>query len=125
MRDLVEQTKGVRSSKYHRGYLKAPLAKYRGSLPRRLRAQAPDIIKMLGVKPIFDELADRIETGVGSADTRIMREILRRLNKSDAPAANGHKFNIAAENFYWDSMRARHRDQALAFFANDARCAAS
>ena len=121
MREIVAQTEGVRASKFHAGYVKVPLTNYRSALIRYLRAQAPDLIELLGVDTALTDLTDRVENGERSAATRMTGEILERLNVSDPLAVKGRDFNIAAENYYRETLRGRHVEQAFSFLTEDAR----
>ena len=122
LRDILEQTHGVRASRRYPGYLRVRIPGYRRALLRVLRTDAADLVEALGLQSTLDDLALRLESPEdGSAAGRLTRGILCKAGSRSALAMEARDFNLSAESYYRDDLRRQHMAEALGLLAEDLR----
>ena len=113
MTSVLAHTQGIRPSHRYPGYRRVKTDEYRCGLLRFIRAEAPDLVEMLGVGQVLDELEDRLRNPEGRASHRLLRGILAEVGARDPLKVEARTFNLAAERFYRGRLRRQQIDEAL------------
>ncbi|HEX4953695.1 MAG TPA: hypothetical protein VF017_09920 [Thermoanaerobaculia bacterium] len=116
LREVIERTSGVRSSRRYPGWLRVELAALQRALVAKLEREAADLTEALGARGTLADLRDRLSGRVPGAADRLVAGILGGPRRSpfELPAAD---FNLAAERFYREDLRRRQLAEAAQLVA--------
>ncbi|MCP5353072.1 MAG: hypothetical protein H6926_07805 [Chromatiales bacterium] len=115
---LLEDTRKTRPSHRYRKYAKVYLDDYREGLLRFIEREAADLIAAFGMRPVIDDLRERLHGGVEQELDRSVRE---SLGITDSLRADGRAYNRRAERLYRETFRTRHHEEALNQVADELR----
>ena len=119
---IIEKTRDVRPSRRYPGYVRVQVSEYRLSLLQLLRADACDLIEMMGLEETLADLELRLtEPESHSAAGKLTRGILGELNASVPMRVRADDFNRGAERYYRGGLRQRHMEEGLAILEQDFR----
>lgn len=123
---ILRRTERVRSSRRYPGYFRVYHRDYCKALLRVLREDGADLIEMFGFADLLDNLEQRIDDPRGqSAAGRLVREISGEAKGRGLKMA-ADEFNRKAEDYYRETLRKKHIEQAWQFLQEDvARMTAS
>ena len=114
MAHILARTRRIRPSHRYPETLRVYNHEFRKALVETLRADAPELIEMMGLTETLDDLSRRIDAPAQfAAADRLTRSILEQTGASHPLALSGENFNTAAERYYRESLRERHIREAL------------
>jgi hypothetical protein len=117
MVDILRLARNTRSSRRYPGYARIIGSEYHRALLRLLRQDSADIIDLLQIKPVVEELEQRIEAPHQYAvDRRLTRRILETKGTDDPMKVRGPEFNQDAERYYRRQLRRQHIQEAFVHF---------
>jgi hypothetical protein len=117
MAQILNLARNSRSSRRYPGYVRIIGSEYHRALLRLLRQDAADLIDLLQIKPVVEELEQRIEAPrQHSVDRRLTRRILEAQGTDDPMKVRGPEFNQAAELYYRRQLRRQHIREAFVHF---------
>jgi hypothetical protein len=119
---IIGDTREVRPSRRYPGYLRVKVSEYRLALLRLLRAEAADLIEMMGLEETIWDLELRlVDPDNRSAAAKLSKGILGELNATDPMRVNADDFNRGAERYYRGGLRRRHMEEGIAILEEDFR----
>ena len=114
MARILARTQRTRPSHRYHGTIRVYNQEFRKALVETLRADAPDLIEMMGLTETLADLSRRIESPKSfAAADRLTRSILDQAGAPTPLALSGDAFNTAAERYYRESLRERQIREAL------------
>jgi hypothetical protein len=121
LRKILAVTRGTRSSRRYRGYVRVKVHEYQLALLRTLRADAADLVEMHGLEGTLADLERRVrEPETCSAAGKLTRAILDEAGGARSPFdLPADDFNAAAERHYRHTLRHRMLDEGVRAFARD------
>ncbi|MDO3376630.1 hypothetical protein [Geoalkalibacter halelectricus] len=120
LRRVISLADHTRTSRRYPGYLRLPVADYQRALIRLLRLEGADLIEDFGLSFCLEELEGRIEqAGTRSAAGRLTHGILDGLGARDPLEVRARDFNLAAEQYYRESLRVAHLHEGFHWFCED------
>ena len=120
MEFILKRTRNTRPSRRYQGYIRVYNLAFRKALVEILRTDAADLVEMMGLGETLADLYRRIETPAAcAAADRLTRAILEEANADHPMKLSGGDFNMAAEKYYRETLRARHIREALDFLEED------
>jgi hypothetical protein len=109
LKRIIEKTQMVRSSRRYNGYNRIYNIEYRRALLDIIRADAADIIEMLGMRESIRDLEYRInEPDNFAASGKLTRGILNQINAKSPMNLPAGIFNLAAEKYYRTVLHKQH-----------------
>jgi len=122
MTQILRLARNTRSSRRYAGYVRITGIEYHRALLRLLRRDAADLIDLLRLKPVVEDLEQRIEAPCRHAvDRRLTRGILEARGTDDPMKVRGPEFNRCAENYYRGQLRRQHIQEAFIHFRKAAK----
>ena len=119
IRRILKKTRRTRSSRRYPGYLRIYVKEYQLALLQIIREDVADLIELFKLKDTLSELESRLqEPHVQAAFGRINRQIL----EGKAPHAMqmiALEYNQSAENFYRNTLKKKHLEEALTILEKD------
>jgi len=117
MTKIVNKAHNTRPSRRYSGYVRITGIEYRRALLRLLREDASDLIELMQLKPVIDNLQQRIDAPEQHAvDRRLTRRILESKDEVDPLKVRGQEFNRSAEVYYRQDLRQGHIKEAFTHF---------
>jgi hypothetical protein len=122
MTKLLAATKKTRPSRRYPGYVRVKLADYCRALLRTIEDDAGDLIESLGLRETLDLLRLRLDDPQHyAASGKLTAGILGEVGATSPMKLSGSEFNLAAEDYYRETLRKRHMDEALRSLLDDLR----
>jgi hypothetical protein len=120
MKRILKRTRRTRSSHRYQGYIRVYNHEFRIALMDILKADAAELIEMMGMSETMADLARRMTSPETYAVAdRLTRSILDEADAEHPMKLTGKDFNTAAEEYYRSSLRERHIREALNFLEQD------
>lgn len=119
LRAVLGHTRDIRSSRRYPGYQRVRTDEYRLGLLRFIRAEAADLVELLGAGAVLDDLEHRIHEPRSRASHRLLGAILSDLGARDVLKVEARTFNLAAERYYRGRLRREQTDEALDLLAEE------
>ncbi len=117
---ILKRTRGVRQSGRYPGYLRVQTADYQRALVDTITRDGAALIEMLGLRETLVELRVRLDPSREcSAFEKLTRGIMGARRGASPLNVRAQDFNLAAEDFYREQLRAKHLDEALDLLADD------
>lgn len=113
LKAVLAHTEGSRASRRYPGYARVSTDAYRCGLLRLIRAEAPDLVEMLGMNDTLAELEQRLRDPAQRASHRLLGGILGEAGARDPLEVEARAFNLAAERYYRGHLRRQQLDEAL------------
>lgn len=121
MKILARTTKS-RPSRRHTGYLRVKLPDYCRALVDTLEEDAADLIEALELRDTMNLLRGRLnDPGQYAASGKLTAGILKEAGARSPMNLSGDEFNLAAEDYYRETLRKRHLNEALTSLLEDLR----
>ena len=112
----------MRQSHRYPGYWRVQTADYQLALIDTIARDGCDLIEAMKLRDTLLDLRARIEqSNEYSALGKLTRGILRNCRRTSPLDARAQEFNLAAEQYYREELRAKHLDEALDFLEEDLR----
>lgn len=106
--ELVKKTRYLRYSRRYRGYLRVLTSEYLKVLYNTITEECAEIIELMNIRNEIDELKSRLENPrKNSALGKITNAILADLGTRNPLKSSAREFNLAAENYYRNTLRHR------------------
>ena len=122
LRRILKRTRHVRASRRYPGYLRVMTQEYRRALLALLFDDGADLVEALGLSETLRELSLRLEApDHHGAAGRLTRGILNELGAADPLRVPAREFNLAAEQYYRETLRRRQFAQGIDLLGEDLR----
>jgi hypothetical protein len=122
LRRILKRTRKVRSSSRYPGYLRVPTYEYRRALLALLLEDGADLVEALGLAETLRDLSLRLEApDRHGAAGRLTRGILEELGAADPLRVPAREFNLAAEQYYLETLRRRQFAEGIVLLEEDLR----
>jgi hypothetical protein len=122
MTKILGATKKTRPSRRYPGYVRVKLADYRRALVHTIEEDAADVVESLGLRETLDLLRLRLDDPQHyAASGKLTAGILGEVGATSPMKLSGTEFNLAAEDYYRETLRKRHLDEALQSLLDDLR----
>ncbi len=121
MAKILSKAEKIRLSKRYKGYVRVYNLEYRRALIEILKEDAADLIEMMRLGETMKDLSERINNPAVSAAGKLTQGILNQTGVSSPMKLSGDEFNLAAEQYYRDTLRQRHIREAFTEFERDAK----
>jgi hypothetical protein len=121
MKILAKTTKS-RPSRRYTGYLRVKLRDYCQALLTTMEEDAADLIEALDLRDTMSLLRLRLTDPVQyAASGKLTTGILKEVGTGSPMNLSGDEFNLAAEDYYRETLRKRHLNEALTSLLEDLR----
>ena len=113
LRRLLAKTSKTRPSHRYSGYLRVRLPDYCRTLVETIEEDAADLVEAFGVKDTLRRLKERLaDPERRSAAGKLKAAILEEAGVLSPKSLSGHDFNLAAEQYYRNTLRRHHLGEA-------------
>ncbi len=116
MRKILAKTRRTRLSRRYSNYVRVYNLEYRRALIEILREDAADLIELYGMRETINNLGRRVNDPENcSAFERLTVHICKEAGISSPMKLDGKEFNLASEEFYRETLRKLHLEEAMSY----------
>ncbi|SHK73306.1 hypothetical protein SAMN02745216_03986 [Desulfatibacillum alkenivorans DSM 16219] len=117
---VLRDAKKMRFSRRYPGYLRVYNLEYRIALINMIRAEAQDLIELMGMEETVQDLEERVRFPEKfSAAGKLTESILEKANAKKPMELSGREFAQAAEYYYRNDLRMKHMCEACDFLSEE------
>ncbi|MGQ0809909.1 MAG: hypothetical protein ACT4OO_01615 [Nitrospiraceae bacterium] len=117
---ILAKTQKSRPSRRYTGYLRVRLPDYCQALVSTIEEEAPDLIEAFNLRDTLLNLRQRLDDPEQhAASGKVTADILKKTGTRSAMQLSGQEFNLAAEQYYRNTLRVRQLREAVDLLEHD------
>lgn len=122
LREILKWCRNIRSSRRYSGYWRVYHGEYCQALLKLLREEVPELIEALRLQETMRDLEVRlVDPESYSASGKLTGAILKEIGAKSPISVDTREFNLAAEDFYRDTLRKKYLEEGLRVLEEDLR----